>query len=127
MAQCVIALFRLLTFDDPSWDRGLVQDTVNLTFVLEQLIEKSSQVRVAAGLDRGTAEDNDVFSINARTQRSIKSWWDAKLAAEMTDNSVLEEEINMDFFDDVWLRDILGQGDGQFEPNMQWSSGGTGV
>ncbi len=127
MAQCVIALFRLLTFDDPSWDRGLVQDTVNLTFILEQLIEKSSQVKLAAGLDRGTSEDNDVFSINARTQRSIKSWWDAKLAAEMTDNSVLEEEINMDFFDDVWLRDILGQGDRQFEPNMQWSSGGTGV
>ena len=123
MAFCILALYRLATFDDPVWDRGLVRDTADLSLILEQIAEKSSQVKAVVGLDPGTSEDKDMFSGNARTIKAIKTWWDAKVAAELNDNNMgLNEtlgEMNMDFFDDVWLRDIFSQGgEGQFDLNM---------
>ena len=126
MAFGILALYRLSIFDDPVWDRGLVRDTADLSFILGQIIEKSSQVKAAANLDPGTIEDKDMFSGNARTIKAIKTWWDAKVAAEVNDNNIgLNEtlgEMNMDFFDDVWLRDIFGHGqgiEGQFDLNIQ--------
>ena len=130
MSYCIIALFRLLTFDDPTWDRGLARDTANLSHVLGQIIEKVTQVKVVAHLDHGASEDNDTFSVTARTIKSIKTWWDAKLAAESTANIALDETLGdtvMDFSDDVWLKDILDQGDYHFDLGMQWPSGGTEI
>lgn len=130
MAHCIIALFRLSTFDDPVWDRGLVRETADLSLILGRIIEKHNQVKVAADLNHGASEGKDVFSGTARTIVSIKTWWDAKLAAELTDNIVLNETLdgmNMDFSDDLWLKDILGQGDGIFDLNMQWLSAENGV
>ena len=123
MAFCILALFRLSTFDDPVWDRGLVRETADLSLILGQIVEKNSQVKAMAKLDPDTSEDKDLFSGNARTIKAIKTWWDAKVAAELNDNNMgLNEtlgEMNMEFFDDVWLRDIFGQGgDGQFDLNM---------
>ena len=121
MAHCIISLFRLLTFDDPSWDRGLAQDTANLSQILGQIIEIVSQVKVVAGLDHGTSEDNDIFSVLARTIRSIKIWWDAKLAAESANSMALDEtlgETAMEFWDDVWLKDILAQGEFHFDQTV---------
>ena len=125
MAFCILALYRLTTYDDPAWDRGLVRDTADLSLILGQIIEKCAQVKGVMNLDPGTSEDKDLFSGNARTIKAIKTWWDAKVAAELNDNNNigLNEtlgEMNMDIFDDVWLRDIFGQGgEGQFELNMQ--------
>lgn len=73
------------------------------------------------GLDHGVSEDIDIFSGTARTLSSIKTWWDAKVAAELNDRMDLDKtlgELNMEFLDDVWLRDILGQGEGQFDLHM---------
>lgn len=123
MAHCIIALFRLSTFDDPIWDRGLVRETANLSLILAQIIENHNQVKVATNLDHGASEDKDVFSGTARTIEAIKSWWDGKLVAEVADSIVLNEtlgEMNMDFADDVWLKELLGQGDGLLDLNMQW-------
>ena len=128
MAHCIITLFRLLTFDDPVWDRGLVRDTANLSLILEQIIGKYTQVKVEADLDNGVSEDKDIFSGSARFLKPIKTWWDAKVAAECNSDMVLEDtlgEINMEGFDDVWLREILGQGEGQFFD--LWPSGENGV
>ena len=72
-------------------------------------------------LDDGVSEDKDIFSVTARTLNSIKTWWDAKLAAELNEDMNLDEtlgEMNMDFVDDVWLREIFGQGEGQFDLNI---------
>ena len=121
MAHGVIILFRLLTFDDPLWDRGVARDTADLSQILEQLIQRFSQVRAAADLDHGSSEEKDIYSGNARFLSTIKAWFDAKIAAEQNDPMALDEtlgEINLDCFDDVWLKDILTQGDGQFELNL---------
>ena len=130
MAHCIITLFRLVTFDDPVWDRGLVRDTANLSLILEQIIERYTEVKVEADLDHGDSEDKDIFSGSARFLRTIKTWWDAKVAAEFNNDMVLDDtlgDINMEGFDDVWLRDILGLGEGQFDLNMQWPSAETGI
>ena len=122
LAQCIIALFRLLTFDDSIWDRGLARDTANLALILEQIIQKLTQVKVVADLDHGASEDKDIFSGTARTLEPIKAWWDSRSAAELTDNTGLNETLNetyLDFPDDVWLKDIFGGGDGLFDMNLQ--------
>lgn len=78
-------------------------------------------MKVAVNLDHGASEDQDIFSGTARKFSSIKTWWDAKVAAELNDRMNLDEalgELNMDFLDDVWLRDILGQGEGQFDLHL---------
>ena len=124
MAFCILALYRLATLDDPAWDRGLVRDTADLSLILGQIIEKFTQVKAMVNLDPGTSEGKDMFSGNARTIKAIKTWWDAKVAAELNDNNTgLNEtlgEMNMEFFDDVWLRDIFGQGgESQFDLSVQ--------
>lgn len=122
MAHCIIIIFRLLTFDDPVWDRGLVRDTTDLSLILGKIVEKLGQVKVVADIDHGALEDKDIFSWTAWTIRSIKTWWEAKLGAESTDNIAFNETLggmNLDFSDDVWLRDIIGQEDYAFDLNMQ--------
>ena len=122
MAHCIIALFRLLTLDDPVWDRGLARDTTNLSLILGKVVEKLSQVKLAANLDHGVSEDKDTFSWTARTIRATKTWWEAKLSAESADNVALDETLggtNLEFSDDMWLKDIIGQGDYPFDLNMQ--------
>ena len=122
LAQCIIALFRLLTFDDPIWDRGLARDTADLALILEQIIQKLTQVKFAASLDHGEPEAKDIFSGTARTLESIKVWWDSRSAAEMTNNTGLHETLNenwLDSQDDMWLKDIFSGVDGLFDINLQ--------
>jgi hypothetical protein len=51
ISHCIIALHRLSTINDPDWDRGLVRETSNLSLVLDPLVKKLAQVKVAARLD----------------------------------------------------------------------------
>lgn len=121
-AQCIMTLFRLLTFDDSIWDRGLARDLANLALILEQIIQKLTQVKVVASLDHGESQAKDIFSGTARTLESIKTWWDSRSAAELTNNTGLNETLNgtfLDFQDDMWLKDIFGGGDGIFDMNLQ--------
>ena len=122
LAQCIITLFRLLTFDDPIWDRGLARETADLALILEQVIQKLTQVKAVARLDHGEPEGKDIFSGTARTLESIKAWWDSRSAAELTNNTGLNETVNetfLDFQDDMWLKDIFGGVDGLFDMNLQ--------
>lgn len=122
LAQCIITLFRLLTFDDSIWDRGLARETANLTLILEQVVQKLTQVKAVARLDHGDLEGKDIFSGTARTLESIKVWWDSRLAAESTNNTGLNETLTepfLDFQDDMWLTDTFGGVDGLFDMTLQ--------
>lgn len=84
---------------------------------------------MAVNLDESVLEGKDALGLTAGTLESIKMWWDEKLAAESMDNIALDETLGgtyMDISDDVWLKDILGHGDFQFDLNVQWPSAGTG-
>ena len=122
LAQCIITLFRLLTFDDSIWDRGLARETADLALILEQVIQKLTQVKAVARLDHGESEGKDIFSGTARTLESIKAWWDSRSAAELTNSTGLNETVSetfLDFQDDMWLKDIFGGVDGLFDMNSQ--------
>ena len=124
LAHCMIALFRLSTFDWPDWDRNLVRNYANLSMILDQLVAKFAQVKVTAGLDKGVLDEKDIFFITSRTFNHIKTWWDSKLAAEAmgSDTTAVDEtmgEVPMDFLDDAWFQDVLGTGHYRFEPFSQ--------
>lgn len=124
MAHCIIALFRLSTLDYPGWDCGVVRNLANLSAILGQIINNMVQVKPAAGLDRGDPEDKDIFSAKFRKVDKIKTWWDSKVAAESNglDAIVADEamtEAPVDFWDDVWLQDVLGAGPYGYEHFVQ--------
>ena len=90
MARCPIDLWRLSTCEHPEWDNGLVRETLIVSSVFEQTERNFSQVKDAAGLDRGGSQDCEFFSIMALRLRSIKDSWDVlgsstELATPMLD------------------------------------------
>lgn len=120
LAHCIIALYRLSTFEFPDWNLGLVREIANLSLLLDRMVTKMAQVKVEAGLDRGISEEMDIFSATSGKLDTIKTWWDSKQAAESTGpypNTEVETmgEVPMDFPDDAWLQDILAAGPYGFE------------
>ena len=129
MAHALVALSRLSTFEHPGWDLKIVRETCNLSTILDEIALRFTQVRTMARIDLGISGDNDTWSNTSRRIFAIKSWWNAKLAAEEQastglDNPVADPAFTggpIDFSDDAWLRDMLGLDDSQFEQFLQTS------
>lgn len=124
LAHCMIALYRLSTFECPDWDRSLVRDYANLSMILDQVVTNFSGVKAAVGLDKEGPDDRDLFTLTSRTLSHIKTWWDSKASADLVgqDTAILDatmSEMPIDFSDDAWLQDILGTGPYRFEPSEQ--------
>lgn len=77
MARCLVDLWRLSTCDYPEWDHDLVRETLDVSSVLEQTQKNFSQVKDAAGFDRGGTQDCDFFGIMAAKLSLMKVSWDA--------------------------------------------------
>ena len=105
-----VTIYRLATFEDSSWDRQLVRETIDVTNFLEVTERNFLLVKDAAGLDKNGSADVDIFSIFAVRIKVFKIWW----AGTNLDGSAgtLEEEeaadLHMEFLDEEWLRDMLG-------------------
>ncbi|QSZ31366.1 hypothetical protein DSL72_000931 [Monilinia vaccinii-corymbosi] len=93
LAHCMVGLYRLSVFEDPQWDVQLVRQQLDLSFVLDQIVKTWENVKDAAGLDEGMTrvDDVDIYTTNAKRIGLIKTWWDAKVAAE-TSRSVPGEK-----------------------------------
>jgi hypothetical protein len=67
-------------------------------------------VKEAAGLDRDGSDDIDIFSVFAARVRVFKMWWTATNidAAPGTLEGEEMVDLNKEFLDDEWLRDVLG-------------------
>lgn len=118
MAHCIIVLYRLSTFDDQDWDLGLVKQALDFPVVLDQLIQRISQVRIAAAMRDDGTEENNIFCGTKRRLEAIRSWWDVRVDAELgrhekrvvIDNA---DGVSMNSWDDSWL-DIFGIRELQF-------------
>ena len=102
-----------------------MRQTADLSMVLDQLITQMKHVKAAAGLDIGSSEDTDIFSVNARTLLAKKTWWDSRLASERANSGTVGmdetmDEGSLDFLDDTWLQDFLGTGSNMFNPFTQY-------
>ncbi|KAL8662416.1 MAG: hypothetical protein Q9202_004737 [Teloschistes flavicans] len=80
MARCLVDLWRLSTCEYAEWDHGLVRETLDVSSIFEQTQKNFSQVKDAAGLDRGGTQDCDFFGIMATKLTSMKVSWDTMSA-----------------------------------------------
>ena len=105
MTRCFIGLWRLLTCEHPEWNRGLVQETLDVSSILQEAETNFAQVKAVAGLDRGDSEDSDTFSIMASRLRSMRTSWDAMTGETTNFLSTPSLDTLMDFpieLLDVW-------------------------
>ena len=122
LAHCIIALYRLSTFEWPEWDHEVVRNFANLSNILGQVLNNFAAVKVAAELDKDGWDNKDLFTVTSRALNHIKSWWDSKLSVESItpDTAGIDAtmtEAPVDFLDDAWLQDLLGTGSYRFEPS----------
>jgi hypothetical protein len=131
MAHCIIVLYRLSTFSDPStgWNIGLVRETLDFSVTLGTLLKRVGSVRSEAGMLGDGTEENSTWSLTEKRLAGIKSWWDGKVLMEErrvdgvgagagagAGSGSAETVVEMtagEFWDESWL-DILGLRDYQF-------------
>jgi len=148
LAHCMVALYRLSVFEDPQWDVSLVRQQLDLSLVLDRIVKTWEDVREAAGLHQGVTrvDDVNIYTSNAKRIGLIKTWWDAKVAAETSNNVPSDKfangdgndnmnaeptmglaqglelptfgvDIGQEFWDDGWWQDVFGP----------WSTQGEGM
>ena len=141
LAHCMVALFRLSTFECPGvqWDRQRVRQELDLREILRLWQERWQMVPAAAGLDADLTSDKDEgpWVYTHRTLLVIGKWWEARvacmIAAERQSDAGQGVEgngtaegfgmpqqhqieamdftaMNLDGWDDTWMRDMLGGG-----------------
>lgn len=110
VVHLLVSIYRVATYEDPTWDRRLVQETIDVLMFLETTERSLSLAKEAAGLDRDGSEDIDIFSIFAARVRVFKMWWVVSNVGTATGTLEGEEMVdaNMEFLNDEWLSDILG-------------------
>jgi hypothetical protein len=123
ITSCMIVLQLLSTFNYPGWNLNYVRETLDFKDIINRLVEKFEMVRSEPG-----CEDTVVFTRISHKLQSIQSYIEAKASdpsiipgPEITSRGFRDPLITnggdfTDFFDEVWLRDILEPWDSQ--PNM---------
>lgn len=108
--RCLVALYKLSTYEDPAWDREAVRNTVDLLLAMDQMVDRMEQV------NDGSDPDQDGLAPICRMLRGFRAFFAVRMGpAEdpphshdgmMTDNDLLPQV--MDFSDESWLHDMLG-------------------
>jgi hypothetical protein len=111
LTHCCVSLCRLSTYEHPEWDRGLVQEYINLSNFLGKAEEKFRKVKEAAGIDSSGSESPEFFSFLASKAKLIKTSWDMTNNISTTNpvGTALNDEMGelLPGFDDDWLREIF--------------------
>lgn len=140
VAHCLVVLCRLSSFesaDVPSWDRKKIRKELNLGAVVKMWGERWDSAPASAGLntDMGDSKIENPWTFTSKKLKIVGKWWDAKLAAmeaaETESEKVVPESIHpagfgipiaqpmdgvefaaldLEHFDDVWLRDMMAGG-----------------
>ena len=72
LARCLIGISRLTTYENPEWDCSLAREILNPAAFLDEMEKKSLSVKDAAGLDAGSSDAMDIFSILASRLRKVR-------------------------------------------------------
>ena len=137
MAHCLVALFRLSTFEslDIPWDRPRVLQELNFGELVKEWAERWANVPIAAGLDHdfNVESDDSPWAWSRKSLLVISNWWEVKIAPKIaaeakkrtnidptaasdvfatTDQLQVDmmdfSEMGTDFMDNVWVQDVLG-------------------
>lgn len=115
--HCIVSLYRLSTLDDPSWERNLVKQTLDIIKVTERFgvnVEQARHLRQLA-VDNYT---DDLFIQSAIMMRRLKEAWSSEIAAigaasngqmvagdgEVQISSGL---MDLDMLDSEWITDMF--------------------
>lgn len=107
LIHCFVSIYRLMTFEHPEWDRGLVREHLDASSFAEQTERNFSQVKEDASLDLDGSEDMDIFSIMAAKARVIKMWMESVTVPIISSGDGMGD-FPVGFLEDDWLRDVLG-------------------
>lgn len=99
MSHCIVALFRISTFEAPGvpWDRQRVREELDLAEVLKIWTQRWEAVPAAAGLDTSdmTNKDDDIWASTMTRLVAIRSWWEMKLQGMIAADSERDRRIGM--------------------------------
>jgi hypothetical protein len=114
--RCLLALYRLTTVDDVSWDVEGVLTAADALLILDHVINNMEQVATVAGLDQNEKPGEDVFHRGVQMFRSLRAGWEAKLDPAQVSTFPTPQDANenfpldsfaVEFFDNEWLMDLL--------------------
>ena len=115
LLQCLLVMYRLLTFEHPEWDRALVREHLDLSSILERCESAFSQVKDVADIIPGSSEVIDPFTLMASRVRVVRLSWEATkasmMAPEGTASNDLLFDFPIDFSEEDWLK-VLGSWNG---------------
>jgi hypothetical protein len=126
LTRSLIVLQKLSVLEHPDWNLTFVRETLNFIDVLDSLIERFDQVKRAICFDPETSDGTDMFTRTATKIKCIKSFFEERMSLESSgqEAQTWNPEVTrtaelMDFFDELWLNDIMGPcGDYQFNPTV---------
>lgn len=124
LVKCLVTLYRLSTLTDLAWDKDGVRRTADLLSIMDHVISNMERASTQAGYsdnNNGT-ETEDVFFRTAKTFRSMRSAWEAKVRpmdslaiSTATPTDLPHQEDGLPFSDpfpvelsnDDWMMDFL--------------------
>ncbi|EON97649.1 putative zn 2cys6 transcription factor protein [Phaeoacremonium minimum UCRPA7] len=126
LSHCFILLFKLSTLEDPSWDKSLVRQTVDVVELLEKFAAVMGETPAAAGFlgDPEVIGDQNIFFKSSRIMRALATNWRKDLDGEQTKpvtdglgmpneqqtpfvSGEIDEYFMMNLANDQWLSDIF--------------------
>lgn len=115
LPRCLVGIHRLLTFEHPEWDKGLVREQgLNPFAFLEDLEKYFMCVREAAHLDPGASGEPDVYSLLSFKLRAMRAAWEGVVGPDISSHDVAPTmeicDFEMPLLDDEWLNYMFGPG-----------------
>ena len=136
LSQTHVALYKLTTVEEPSWDKEMLRNSANLLTLLDQTVDRFLQAGQAYKF-RADAEQETLFSKGVKMIRGVKSNWEPVLTQHLngipTPNShfmatnidsthalmsghqsnnispaLMPDPTSTDFNDLAWMFDIFG-------------------
>ncbi|KAL2839096.1 hypothetical protein BJY01DRAFT_29115 [Aspergillus pseudoustus] len=87
IVRCLVNLYRLATCDHPEWDKSLLHQSINVSWVLEETANRFLQVSEAAGFEvteGGGEVCESTFDVIGRRIGCMKTAWDELVLAQQT-------------------------------------------
>ncbi|KAL2829501.1 hypothetical protein BDW59DRAFT_142164 [Aspergillus cavernicola] len=72
--QCCLNICRLAICDHPEWDRGLLHENINVSWVLDETSKRMAEAGKATGMVAMSA-----YELQADTIRNMKRFWDTTI------------------------------------------------
>jgi hypothetical protein len=131
LAQCLMALYKLSSLNEPSWDRTILRRDIDLFDVCDRILAATDEVGIRrqaadnqANVQRSRFEE-DMFITITRMLTNVRNTWAQELnggqpseteAARLPDeNNLASQQFNdrlpmpasFNFLDDAWLTEIF--------------------